>query len=281
MGFGEAAQAFVSAGTWPGTACTFDLKLLPEHHDSVKQAECAELGVRGVLSASALAASSEYILSLVTADQSLVAAQSVAKRLRPGALFLDMNSVSPARKNAAAKVIDAAGGRYVDVAIMAPVYPAQRAVPLMISGAHARAASECLDHLGFTNLCIVGAKVGQASAIKMLRSVMVKGIEALTAECLLGAHQAGITSEVLGALGGDMAEHANYRLERMLQHGTRRAAEIDEVCETLTALGVEPVMSTATAARQRRLGALGPEPIPGTLPDKLTIINDALAMSPS
>ncbi len=202
------------------------------------------------------------VLSLVTADSALGVARDCAALLSAGAIWCDMNSVAPETKREAAAFVEAAGGHYVDVALLAPVYPARLAVPLLISGQAAAKAETLLRGAGFATTRIVGDEVGRASAIKMIRSVMVKGIEALTAEMMLGAAAAGVTEEVLASLdASDKAlpwtERAEYNIERMITHGMRRAAEMEEAAKTLTSLGVEPVMTSGTIRRQREMAGQG------------------------
>src|SRR5690606_11498719 len=128
----------------------------------------------------------------------------------------------------AAQIIEAAGGRYVDVAVMAPVEQGL-AVPLLLSGPHAAAAVPLLKALGFTNLRVVGGEVGRASAIKMIRSVMIKGLEALSWECAAAAEAAGVYDEITASLDASekpvgWAQRFAYNRERMETHGARRAA---------------------------------------------------------
>jgi 3-hydroxyisobutyrate dehydrogenase-like beta-hydroxyacid dehydrogenase len=212
------------------------------------------------------------VLSLVTADQALAAARDAARTIAEGAIYVDMNSVAPETKRAAATMVGSAGGRYVDVAVMAPVDPTRLATPLLISGPHAQAGRTALSALGFTATRAVDGAVGRASAIKMIRSVMIKGAEALTAECLLAAEAAGVTAEVVASLGAGWSEKADYNLDRMLVHGRRRAAEMDEVVKTLIAVGVDPAMSRGAAARQRAVGALGVTAPPPGLAAKLAAL---------
>jgi 3-hydroxyisobutyrate dehydrogenase-like beta-hydroxyacid dehydrogenase len=171
-----------------------------------------------------------------------------------------MNSVAPATKRAAEAIVTRAGGRYVDVALMGPVEPARRGVPALVSGADAEAAAHLLRSLGFSQVRVIDGAVGRASTIKMLRSVIVKGIEALTAECFLAAREAGVEAEVAASLdagwpGTDWRQLADYNLGRMRAHGTRRAAEMEEVAATLDSLGGGSEMARATALVQRRLAA--------------------------
>lgn len=251
IGFGEAGSTFARAGAWGGRAAGFDV-------DPGREAAMAEHGVKPGAGIADALCRAPLALSLVTADAALAAARDAAPLLPPGAIWCDMNSVAPDTKRAAARVIEAAGGRYVDVAVLAPVDPARLAVPLLLAGGAADAAAEGLVALGFTNLRIVGAEVGRASAIKMIRSVMVKGIEALTAEMMLAAEAAGVADEVLASLDASenprpWPQRAAYNLERMRTHGLRRAAEMEEAAKTLAALGVAPVMTEGTVLRQREM----------------------------
>jgi hypothetical protein len=179
-----------------------------------------------------------------------------------------MNSVAPDTKRAAAQAIAARNGRYVDVAVMAPVHPKRTAVPLLVAGPQAEAGAAVLRAIGFRDVTVVGEHVGAASAIKMIRSVMVKGIEALSAECVLAADAAGVRDAVIASLdaswpGADWGARFDYNLDRMIVHGGRRAAEMEEVVATLDALDTGSAMSRGTVARQRAIGALGLTPPDG------------------
>lgn len=261
IGFGEAGSTFAAGMTDPGFA--FDVR-----DDAEMRAVMAAAGVTRAVSTAEAAKRAEMILSLVTADQALVAAEAAARTRLDGAFYCDMNSVAPDTKCAAAAAIAAAGGRYVDVAVMAPVRPKGLAVPLLVSGPDAPAAATALRQLGFASVRIAGNRVGAASAVKMVRSVMIKGIEALSAECAIAADAAGVLDEVIASLdaswpGADWTGRFDYNLDRMLHHGLRRAAEMDEAVKTLDALGTGSAMSRATAARQRQIGALRIAPVPG------------------
>lgn len=271
IGFGEAAQAFAVVG-----ARAYDVKTGTAAGRDAKRADYQRCGVTGCDSALDALTGATIALSLVTADQALPAAQDCAGLLPPDALWLDMNSVAPDTKRAAAAAIHAAGARYVDVAILAPVHPPRRAVPLLLSGPHAGAGATALADLGFSSVRIIPGGIGAASSVKMIRSVMVKGLEALTAEWILAAEAAGIREEAVAALnaswpGIDWAAQADYNLDRMMTHGTRRAAEMEEVVATLDALGTGAAMTRGTVARQRAIGALDLAP-PDTLSAKLDLL---------
>lgn len=239
IGFGEAARTFVAGGL--AATAAFDTD--PAKRDGVAAIDDPSDAFRGA----------DRLLSLVTADEALAAAQSYSALLAPNSFYFDMNSVAPASKRMAAQLITDAGGHYLDVAVMAPVNPAGLAVPLLVSGPDASDGADLLTEMGFSNVRTVGDAVGRASSIKMLRSVMVKGIEALTAEMMLGASAAGVTEEVLASLGYGWDQKAAYNLERMATHGNRRAAEMEEVAKTLDALGIDPVMTRASIIRQREM----------------------------
>lgn len=265
IGFGEAAQAFVEGwgAARPQPVRAYDIKT--DAADAAvreaKRADYVRRGVDGAADPAAALAGAGIVFSTVTADQALAAAASAAPHLARGALYLDCNSCAPGTKVRAGALIDKAGGRYVDVAVMQPVRPALHRTPLLVSGADAAAALEALDALGMAATAAPGP-VGRASSIKMIRSVMIKGLEALTLECVLAARRAGVDETVLDSLddsfpGFDWRRRAAYMMERVTTHGVRRAAEMREVAATVAELGLGGAMAGATAGWQARIGALG------------------------
>lgn len=255
IGFGEVAKTCALAAGWGQSASAFDIAATG-HANCPKFAAYDQSGVRGCGSNAEAVENSQIILSLVTADQALHAARTSALSIAGGACYFDMNSVAPDTKRAAAAAIEAAGGKYVDVAIMAPINPAKLDVPLLLSSSNAGSGATTLAALGFTNIRTVGNDVGRASSIKMIRSIMVKGQEALTAEMMLAADKAGVAVEVLASLGDSWAEKIAYNMERMQTHGARRAMEMEEVAKTISALGVEPLMTNGTIIRQREMAQM-------------------------
>lgn len=264
VGFGEASHAIAAHWHHPGAATirAYDRKLMED--DALVSHRCHQAGIEGHASPGPALTGAGLVFCLVTADQALDAAQACASSLSPGTLWLDGNSCAPQTKQKAAEVISAAGGRYVDMAIMAPVYPKRHEVPVLLAGPHAEEACTLLLQLGMRP-AVAGERVGDASSIKMLRSVMIKGLEALTSECLLAARRAGVEEAVIASLqasdpGIDWRRRGAYNLERMLVHGARRAAEMEEVCATLTAFGLPDWMSRGTVEWQQRLAALDLDP---------------------
>ena len=211
--------------------------------------------VTGAESASAGARDCDLVVSAVTAGQDLAAAESVLPGLRPGAWFLDLNSVSPATKCAVAQRVSDVGGRYVEAAVMAPIGPKRIASPILIGGPHAEVFLTEGIALGFEGMRFCSEKLGAASATKMCRSVIVKGTEALLSESLLAARHYGVEAAVVDSLSDlfprpDWPQHARYMISRTLIHGTRRAEEMDEVAHTVMEAGIAPLMSEATRDRQ-------------------------------
>lgn len=263
IGFGEAGQAFASGVTGANaylTVAAFDIKRDGPEADSLEQA-CEATNARNAATSSDACSGSDLVFSLVTADAAERAAETAATHGLTGQLFLDCNSCAPSAKRRSATRIDAAGGRYVDVAVMTPVHPKLHEAPCLLAGPHAEAAKEQMDALGMQTQ-IAGPNVGDASTRKMIRSTMIKGLEALTLECFLAARKAGIETDILASLEGsfpsfDWAKRAPYMIERAMTHGTRRAAEMRAVAQTLEDLGIVPSMTRGTVDRQAQMGALG------------------------
>ncbi len=195
IGFGEAGQAIASGLRESGIEriAAWDI-LFPDPQGEKLKAAGESIGVRLAKSAAEAAAETDMIISAVTAASSVEAARSVAPHLKGAPYYLDINSVSPRRKQETARLLGETA-RYVDVAVIAPIHPARHKTPLLISGPHAEAISPLLEELEM-KLTVVGANTGQAAAIKMIRSVMIKGMEALTLECFLAASRAGVLDEV-------------------------------------------------------------------------------------
>ena len=263
IGFGEAAEAFVAG--WrernDGAISCYDVKAGKPGEREDLHLRGDRMGVRICGTQAEALESAQSVFSLVTADQALVAAQDCAAHITAGTLWFDCNSCSPGTKRQASELIEAAGGIYIDVAVMAPVHPKLHRTPLLVSGPRTLEAMALLVALDMQPRH-AGNTVGQASAIKMFRSVMIKGFEALTAECLLAARQAGVETEVLASLqasdpGIDWAKRSAYNLERMMVHGGRRAAEMREVARTVTEQGLPSRMSDAITDWQAQIADLG------------------------
>jgi len=281
IGFGEAGQALASGLRDAGVQglSAWDI-LFPVPAGEALRAAADRIGVRRGASAGDAVKDADLIVAAVTAASSLDAAQAAKPFLRRDQYYLDINSVSPARKQLTGKLIDEAG-RYVDMAVMAPVHPARHQTPSLLSGPHAASVEPILLALDM-KVSVAGPTVGAAAAIKMVRSVMVKGLEALTLECFLAARRTGVEDEIIASLsksypGLDWPKLVEYNLERMANHGIRRAHEMEEVADTLHELGIDPHMTAGTIRRQLEMGELGKrEPLKSAVPDGLVAMLDAV-----
>ena len=200
----------------------------------------------------------DLVISAVTASSSRDVARDAAPWLAPGQLFLDVNSVSPETKRGNARAVEASGADYVEAAVMAPVPPVGLAVPMLLGGKRASTLAAALKPFGM-NATAVADEIGTASAIKMCRSIIIKGIEALVVESLFAARRFGAEQAVLASLDktfphmGWTGELPDYLVSRVAEHGRRRAAEMREVAATLEDVGIRPLMAAATAERQDAL----------------------------
>ncbi len=212
------------------------------------------LGVQLAPNAASAVRQADLVISAVTAAQIEAAARSVASNLGAEAWYFDLNSCSPAAKTATAAVVERAGARFVEAAVMSPIEPKGAASPMLLGGPHAARFQPLAHRLGFTGVRVLPGKLGAASAAKMCRSVLVKGLEALVLESLLSARRHGVDEVVLESLRGlkidDWRDGARYMASRALLHGARRAEEMREVARTVGEAGLTPRMSTACAAWQ-------------------------------
>ena len=263
IGFGEAGQT-ISRGLVAEKAKpairAYDI-LFGKPAGAPLEAAARSLGVEIARDHVEAVRGADLVFLAVTASSSLEAARSCLPGLAKGQLFLDVNSVSPKRKIETAALVAPTGAAYADVAVMAPAAPYLHKVPCLVGGPGAAALVPRAAALGM-KMEFVSGEVGQACAIKMFRSVVVKGLEALLVESMTASAEYGVEDRVLASLketwpGIDWQKLAGYMIERVVSHGKRRAAEMREVSETLESIGMEPVMAAATAARQQWIADLG------------------------
>lgn len=282
IGFGEAGQTLAEGFRGEGVAsiAAWDL-LFPQPAGAALRAAAERLGVRMGRDALDAMRGADIVFSAVTADSNLDAARSAAPGLSSAQFYIDLNSVSPNRKRQAAAIVGERA-RFVGMAVMAPVHPLRHRTPVLVSGPAAADLVALLQRCGM-DIAQVGDDAGAASAIKMVRSVMIKGLEALTQECFLAARRAGVEERIIASLTQtfptlDWAKLVDYNMERMASHGIRRAAEMREVCETLEELGVEPALTRGTVVRQQRTGeARLKDAFGGKVPQDRGAILEALA----
>ena len=253
IGYGEAgpliANGLLAAGL-PAPIFARDIRERPHPDGVVMTGSIAELVER-----------CDFVLSTATASDAIEVAQEAAPNLRPGQVYMDLNSTSPMIKQQLAEIIHGAGGRFVEVAVMDGVPGRNEKVPMLLVGDAANDVIEALSPYG-VNMREFGTEYGRAAATKMFRSVMVKGMEALLQECVLGAETYGVADEVFASLNRSYAgkgfdELAHFLIGRTAIHGARRGHELEEAADTLRALGYDPFMCDGGAERLKWLASYG------------------------
>ncbi|MCG6876143.1 MAG: DUF1932 domain-containing protein [Betaproteobacteria bacterium] len=262
IGYGEVGKIFAQAlreggAAWVGA---YDILLKDAATAAGMRAYAEQAGVATLDSAATLLDRAEIVISAVTASQALAVATEAAAAIRPGTWFLDVNSASPGTKSAAARAIDGAGGRYVESAMMTSVPPYGIRVPMLLGGPHASEAARLLGPLGFS-MEVASEEIGVASAIKMCRSVFIKGFEAIVIESYTAARRYGVEAHVLASLSEtfpaiDWEKQGAYLFSRVARHGRRRAEEMREAAVTVQEAGLAPHMAAASADRQDMVAGL-------------------------
>lgn len=254
VGYGEVGRILAEDLRAQGLAVSaFDLKL----GTAAERELCSHASAHGVRLAHSpadLVSDADLIVSAVTASQAVPVAQTCAPALKKDAWFLDFNSASPGAKRRAAHMVDGAGGRYVEGAVMTSVPPYRIRVPLLLGGVHAAELAPLINGLGF-DAKVASPTLGVASATKMCRSVMIKGLEAMVIESFTAARAHGVEDAVIASLretfpGMDWEQLAGYFFQRVIEHGRRRSEEVREVAETVRETGLQPWSAAGTAERQ-------------------------------
>jgi len=255
IGFGEAgsllAKGLIEAGAQV-PACYDILIDDPKTAQALKD-KAKALGVTAAATAQEAVAGADIVISAVTTSNTLEAAQNVAPHLAQGQIYLDINSTSPEIKRKAAQVIEASGADFVEAAVMDLVPPHGHKVPMLLAGKAAQQATDALATYGM-NVTALGDKIGDASSVKMVRSVFMKGFTAILLESLVSAKKLNAEDAVLSSLQTTFPEMdwkglANYYLPRLIQHARRQSGEMKSVAQTLQEIGIEPITATATGKR--------------------------------
>lgn len=258
IGYGEVGKIF-ALGLKQKSGVTrmaaWDLKFNDSASSGTELAHAAHAGVQASKGMQALCESSSFIISAVTASNTLAVAQEAAQFIQTGTVFLDLNSASPGTKQECAALIDAAGGQYVEAGVMTSVPPYGIKVPMLLGGSQASHLREALSNWEL-DATVVSDKLGVASAIKMCRSVMIKGLEALVIESYSTARAYGVEDFMIPTLQEtfpsiDWTTQGAYFFSRVVQHGQRRAEEMRESARTVDDAGFEPLMTSAIAAKQQ------------------------------
>ena len=256
VGYGEVgkilATALVARGVaWVGT---WDILLPDPAAGPAMHAHAEAVRVVPATSLPDLLSRADVVISAVTASQAVAVARAAVPSIRPGTWFVDLNSASPGAKREMSALIDGAGGRFVESAVMTSIPPYGIKVPMLLGGTRAKALQALLAPLDF-NMEVVADRVGVASAIKMCRSIMIKGLEAIVVESFTTARRYGVEDHVLASLHEtfptlDWEKQGAYLFSRVALHGKRRAEEMREVAVTVREAGLEPHMAAAAAERQ-------------------------------
>jgi 3-hydroxyisobutyrate dehydrogenase-like beta-hydroxyacid dehydrogenase len=258
IGFGEVGQRFSrdllkNAGL---SIRTYDILFDRPSENKNLASRAKALGVAPCANAAEAMRGADVVISAVTADVSEKAAADAAAFIAKGQIFFDINSASPETKRRSAAAIVNAGGAFVEGAVMAPVLKPGIRVPILAGGPEAAHLSALLNGFGM-NIESVAPDYGKASAIKLCRSIMIKGMEALMLDCALACRAWGVSGRVFASLGEtfpsiEWAVLAEAMTERVEVHGLRRAAEMREAAEMLAAAGLNPSLALAVADAQRR-----------------------------
>jgi 3-hydroxyisobutyrate dehydrogenase-like beta-hydroxyacid dehydrogenase len=262
IGYGEVGRILAEDLRASGHAVSaYDLKLSQADAAPVLARHAQEHGVRLATSHAHAVVGADLTICAVTASQTVAAAEATCAGLEQRSFFLDLNSASPGAKAQAADAVNAAGGRYVECAVMTSLPPYRIRVPLLLGGPDASALEIPLKTMGF-DARVASERLGVASATKMCRSVMIKGLEAMVVESFTAARHYGVEDAVLASLketfpGIDWEKQATYFFQRVIEHGRRRAEEMRESAQTVREAGLSPWSAQGTAERQAWMAELG------------------------
>lgn len=263
IGFGEAGSLLAKGLREEGLSGirAYDICIDDPARRDLLVNRAEETGTELCATAKVLIEGSDIVISAVTCTDAKDAATNAALHLLPDQIYIDINSVSPGLKKQVGETVKGAGARFVEVAVMGAVPNFGHKVPMVLCGPAASEVIKTLEPFGMV-MEDFGPEFGRAAALKMFRSIMIKGMEALLQESVLAASEYGVADKVLKSVGEgypgiDWKALASYLIGRTAIHGERRAHEMEEVSDTLRAMGIEPMMAEAAARRIKWGGSFG------------------------
>ncbi len=286
LGFGEAASLFAAGLARAGLndLAAYDIAVHGGPGEALLRERAATTGT-ALMSDRAGFCDASWVFAMVQPGVAEQAARETAPYLRPGAFYVDFSSASPKRKQAAAASVTAHGGRYVDAGIIGSVPASGHRVPIFASGPDAATFRDVFAPYGM-DITVAGDVVGAAAGIKLVRSVLAKGLEALYVEALVAARRSGVGDEVLDSFCAFLdARPAHATAALLLQshvvHAARRAEEAAMSRDLVIEAGLDPVMTDAVIEIMRRTAATGAAGSadgrqPATMDDALAILDEVL-----
>ena len=225
----------------------------------------------------------DIILSTSSTHVAVEVAQEASGYLTPGKIYVDMNSTSASVKNRIADVIEPSKADFIEGAILSAVGETGPKASILVCGGKAEAVSSMMNHLGLINLKYFSPKIGEASQVKMLRSVFSKGIECLLLEMLMAGRQAGVAEYLWKDIVDFMTKNSFERVAEnwIRTHPVafeRRYHEMVQVVETLKEMGVEPLMTEGAKDFFKRSCALGLEKTFKTKPENFWDVPNYMEM---
>ena len=210
----------------------------------------AENHITLVQSLEELAAACEIVVCLTSAASALPIAKSIAPFMRANTVYADLNSASPKTKEQIAEAFRCSKGTFIEAAIMNAVPAKKTKVPILICGEGCEQVAARLNVTGMNVTALSGAKLGTASATKMLKSVLSKGVIALFTEAALVTEKYDLTETVFQSLWNTMnmmtyEKFCHYMVTQAAYHSERLGKEMGEVLATLDDLDENSIMTQA------------------------------------
>jgi 3-hydroxyisobutyrate dehydrogenase-like beta-hydroxyacid dehydrogenase len=256
IGFGEVAYHF-STGLRKGgirQILAYDKNAGEITRGKIVRRRSREAGVPLTPNLRHLVVESDVIFSAVWGTAALRVAGQCASILRSGQLYCDINNTAPSVKTRGAEMLNARGGKYVDLALfVAPDRDKQRSY-MLASGDGARLLKRIMAPYGMNPELVPGG-AGKATTIKTLVNIYYKGIQALCLEVASSAWKVGVDPEVLAPLLVKPVEalpkedEMAFWIVRGIVHAERKAAELDGIIKAVREWGIKPVMLEATRKR--------------------------------
>jgi 3-hydroxyisobutyrate dehydrogenase-like beta-hydroxyacid dehydrogenase len=263
IGFGEGAYNIAKGLRQAGIngMAAYDIQWdTPEFGEKIKS-RAEEAGVELCSSLEQAVRCSTFILSATSASAAVSVARKALPYMSTEQVYVDINAASPMDMEEIGKLCNEPGIKFCDAAVMGIIPQHGHKVPLILSGNGADEFAAAFRDFGM-NIRVLGGNPGGSSAIKMFRSIFMKGLTELLIESFCAADRFGVLPTIVESLnetvcGKSVEDLANSLIPRTLIHAKRRIAEMEDVQKTLHAMGQAYQMSEATAEKLRYIHESG------------------------
>lgn len=232
IGFGEAAYCISIGLRDEGIRdiIAYDVMMTHSEIGKVIEGRAAKAGVALLASSAEVVKQADILFVAVPSSYAMDVCNEIYDYLKADQIYADVSASTPVVKEQVWNRIKDTGVLFADAAMLGSLPLDKHKVPIMASGNGAAALHELMTPYGMKITC-ASEKAGDASAIKLIRSIFMKGLAGLMLEMLEASEHYQVSDQVVKSIGNSLdgisfQSHLDRLITGTAIHAKRRAAEI-------------------------------------------------------